>query len=214
MKTSFVQNAIALISVTYLLIVRWTCVWRRTGFHHIQPYWAKKRPVIVVFWHNRMAMAPFAWRSRTPFYMLISHHSDGRLISRIVKKLGIHTVQGTTSHQKGGSAVRGLIRCLKEGGSVGITPDGPRGPCEVLKEGVFMVSLLSGCDVLAVSFVTSRNVRLSSWDRFFVPLPFGKGGFYWSHPVAAPTSAEEKDIFLGKVQKAMDSVTYESLGEK
>lgn len=212
-KTSFVQNVMALLGVAYLLVVRWTCVWKRKGFNNIQPYWAKNRPVIVVFWHNRMAMAPFAWRSRNPFYMLISHHSDGRLISRVVKYLGIDTVQGTTSHHKGGSAVRGLIRCLKQGNSVGITPDGPRGPCQTLKEGVFMISLLSGCDVLAVSFVTSRHIRFSSWDRFFFPLPFGRGRFYWSAPIEAPRSEEEKETFLAKVQKALDSVTYDDVKE-
>ncbi len=109
--------------------------------------------------------------------MLISHHSDGRLISRVVKYLGIDTLQGTASHNKGSGAVRGLIRCLRQGGSVGITPDGPRGPCYSLKEGVFMVSLLSGCDVLAVSYVTivmcgcRRGIDFS----FLCPLVEGDG---------------------------------------
>jgi lysophospholipid acyltransferase (LPLAT)-like uncharacterized protein len=43
-----------------------------------------KKPVILCFWHGRLLMVAYVWRSVMPFSMLISAHTDGELIARTV----------------------------------------------------------------------------------------------------------------------------------
>lgn len=207
LKTAWVRRLISWIVAQYLSLVWKTCRWQIQGAEALRPYWEAGRPIIVVFWHNRMAMAPFAWEKGRPFYMLISPHSDGQLIAATVKSFGIDTIYGSSSHGAGAQALRDLVRCLRQGASVGLTPDGPQGPCEVLKEGIFSLAYLSQHDVIALSFSTSRHRRLHSWDRFFVPLPFGKGLLVWSPPIAAPRHSQEKDAFLSQIASALRYVT-------
>jgi lysophospholipid acyltransferase (LPLAT)-like uncharacterized protein len=210
LKKNYVQKIFSFLIALYLLLVRYTCRWTYKGQEHILPYWQSKHPIIVVFWHNRMAMAPFAWRSKNPFFMLISQHSDGLIIAQVVRHFGIQCIAGSSSHGNGFKGLRGILRCLKKGHCVGITPDGPRGPCQVVKEGIFMASYLSQCPVIALSFATTRHRRLSSWDRFFVPLPFGRGMFAWSCPVMPPSQAEDKMVFMEKVSQALTHVRLQT----
>jgi lysophospholipid acyltransferase (LPLAT)-like uncharacterized protein len=201
---------LGLLVATYCRGIAWFCRWKTEGAEHIAPYLVGSHPVIVVFWHARMMLAPFAWKSRVPFFMLISPHSNGKLISRIVGYFGIQSVFGSSSHGRGAMALRHLLRCLRSGHCIGMTPDGPRGPREHLKEGVFMLSYASQCPVIALSFSTSCHKKIRSWDRFLLPFPSFRGYFVWSVPIAAPTMMQQKEGFLEQVQGALDGVTKRS----
>lgn len=210
MRSPMVQRIAAKIISLYLLFIKFSCRWSIKGLENIEPYWKTNKPMIVVFWHNRMAMAPFAWQSSQPFFMLISPHANGKLIAKVVEYFGIQSIYGSSSHNRGVQSLRSILKCLKKGYSVGITPDGPRGPCEILKDGVFMASYASQCDVVALSYATSNHYRFSSWDRFFFPLPFGKGRWVWSATVPSPRSMDQKQAFNEKVRLALASVTATS----
>ena len=147
-----------------------------------QKFWAEKKPFILCFWHGRIMMAPYCWDRSAPINMLISDHQDGQLIARTVSHFGIKTVVGSTS--KGGAkAVREMVKWIKGGEYVGITPDGPRGPRMRSSEGAVVVARLSGVPLIPVSFSTSRGINLRSWDRFLVAKPFGRGVFVWGQPI-------------------------------
>ena len=79
--------------------------------------------------------------------MLISTHRDGRFIAGAIEKIGFQTISGS-SRRGGGSALVRLIRTLRQGGAVGITPDGPRGPGMRAKAGAIKAAQLSGVPVL------------------------------------------------------------------
>ena len=138
--------------------------------------WAGRAPVIVAFWHNRLMLMPYCWPSTAPFHMLISSHPDGRLIARTVAYFGIDAIAG--SSRKGGSeALRTLMRKLQRGESVGITPDGPRGPRMHAGDGAIALARLSGVPILPAAAAVSRRVVLNTWDRLIVALPFSP----WRH---------------------------------
>ena len=65
--------------------------------------------------------------TRPPFKMVISHHQDGELIAQTIGMLGFGSIGGSSS-RGGVGAVRAMLRALKAGECVGVTPDGPRGP--------------------------------------------------------------------------------------
>ncbi len=206
-RSSFFKGLVSAVMALYLIGVKWTSRLKIHGIEHFHPYWTSKKPLIVIFWHDRMALAPFAWKSARPFFMLISPHEDGQLISRVIQFFGLKTLFGSSSHSQGAKSLALLIRHLNQGHCVGITPDGPRGPRHVVKPGVFMAAYKAKADVIALSFTTSRYKELSSWDRFCIPLPFGRAHMVISKPIKAPTSLDEKETFLSLAQHALDNVT-------
>jgi len=163
-------------------VVHLTNRWQVIGGDIPQKFWAEKKTFILCFWHGRIMMAPYCWDKNAPINMLISDHQDGQLIARTVSHFGIKTVVGSTS--KGGvKAVREMVKWIKGGEYVGITPDGPRGPRMRSSEGAVVVARLSGVPLIPVSFSTSRGKNLRSWDRFLVAKPFGRGVFVWGEPI-------------------------------
>jgi lysophospholipid acyltransferase (LPLAT)-like uncharacterized protein len=157
------------------------------------PAWAGEKPVIVAFWHNRLALMPACWPSPKPFHMLISSHPDGRLIANTIAHFGFSAVAGSST-RGGGEALRALVRLVKDGASIGVTPDGPRGPRMRAGEGVLMLARLSGAPIVPVSVSVSRRLVLNTWDRLIIPLPFGRGAMVWGEPIHVPREAGERDL--------------------
>ncbi len=203
-KLAFLQEIIAFLAVGYLWLVRFTTRLSIENQHHLHPFWSGEKPLIFIFWHRKMLLAPFAWPTRAPFFMLISPQTDGQIIRRIIRWFGIHTVHGGSSHGKGPASLRTLVRHLHKGHTVGITPDGPRGPCYQIKPGVFFTALASQCPIIAVSFACTHKRCLRSWDRFVIPLPFGRACLGVSAPIEPPTHKDQEQDFTQRIQRAME----------
>lgn len=163
------------------------------GRHIPEAFWKKKQPFIMAFWHGRIFLMPYIWPKEQSFHMLASQHRDGQLISRTVAHLGISSIAGSTS-RGAGPAVRAILRKIKEGGSVGITPDGPRGPRMRSTDGVINIARLSGAAIIPVTYSASPGRFMQTWDRFMVPNPFGKVLFIWSDPITVPRDANETQV--------------------
>jgi len=155
--------------------------------------------VILAFWHEHIALGPGVWlemRDLVPSLrplrpqVLVSRHRDGVFIGDVVARFGLGTVHGSTS-RGGSAALRTMLRILRRGGIVAITPDGPRGPRRVAAQGVGQIAAASGAPVLAYAGATSRGIRLGTWDRGVVPLPFGRGLIVLHPPITVPPHAAE-----------------------
>jgi lysophospholipid acyltransferase (LPLAT)-like uncharacterized protein len=176
-----VQSALAWLGAQYIRLVFKTSRWERRGFHIPQKYLEDGRGFVTCFWHNRLLMACFGWPGIKEFHMLISSHSDGKVIAKVVAHEGIKTIAG--SKGKGGmDALRKMIRILKQGHTVGVTPDGPRGPCYSVSEGTLTLARLAGVDILPFTYSSTPSKSLKSWDSFRVALPFSKGILMWGEP--------------------------------
>ncbi len=93
-------------------------------------------------------------------------------------------VRGSSS--KGGArAFLELVRSVREEKSqVLITADGPKGPARRVKEGTVQLAAKTGAWVVPVSWAATRvKVMEKSWDRFLVPLPFGRIRFAYGQPL-------------------------------
>lgn len=192
-KSEAVFRLFAFFAAQYIRLVFLTCKWESVGKEIPESYLQEKKPFIVCFWHGRLGMLAYAWTWKDhPFRMLVSTHRDGLLIARTVGYLGITCIAGST--QRGGTqALLAMLKTLREGETIGITPDGPRGPRQVASPGVITLSKLANVDMIPVTFSTSRQRRLTTWDRFHLPLPFGRGVFLWGHPVSPPASNDPND---------------------
>ena len=99
-----------------------------------------------------------------------------------MKYFNIETITGSSS--KGGSeAIRNIIKSLKSGISIGMTPDGPRGPRMKVNSAIIKIASLTGHKIVPLSYSVKKKFFLNSWDKFLVALPFGKGCFIWGKPI-------------------------------
>ena len=195
----------------YARLVWLTGRWTIEGGEIPQRFHAAERPVILAFWHGRLQMMPYCWDRRVPMHMLISAHTDGRLIAGAVKYFGIEWIAGS-SRDGGGGAVRQILRRLKAGACIGITPDGPDGPAMRAKPGIAAVARLSGAPVLPAAYATRRRRILKSWDRFHLPLPFSRGVIIWGEPITVAAHADERALEQSRlaIEQALNAVTAEA----
>jgi len=198
-----VQRAVAALAAGLIGAVKATTTWHTVNGAVATSAWSGEKPFIVAFWHNRLAMMPACWPSRQPFHMLISSHPDGRLIANTVGHFGISAVAGSST-RGGGEALRTLVRHLKNSESVGITPDGPRGPRMHAGDGAIMLARLSGVPIVPAAVSVSHRIVLNTWDRLIVPLPFGRGAMVWGDPITVPRDGDDAAVAALRQQLEAD----------
>jgi len=170
------------------------------GAEHVTQLWHNGDTVILSAWHDQLLMIPSGYNGPGG-QILISRSRDGELIARTVRHLGHHAVRGSSS--RGGSAAfKQLLRLAKQPYDIGITPDGPRGPRHLIKDGVVQLARLSGRAVVPVALVSSRGHRFKSWDRFLLPYPFGRIVYHYGEPLYCNRD-DDPEQFKQKLQQAM-----------
>ncbi len=139
-------------------------------------YGKKDQPVAIVLWHNRLFLAAEIvrrYRGGRPAYALVSASQDGAWLSAFFSLVGLATVRGSSS-RLGREAASALVETLRAGYDIGITPDGPRGPCYELKPGGVIVARRTHAPLLLIGAEFQSAWRLRSWDRFYLPQPFSR----------------------------------------
>jgi len=160
---------------------------------------------IFVFWHARLLMMGVGLKGCNG-YTLISPHRDGGFIADTLALQGFRAVRGSST--RGGS--RALIRMIQmsknESCDFGITPDGPKGPREIVKPGIVLLAKKTGVKIYPVMWATSRRWRITtSWDHFYIPRPFSKGIFVFGEPLFIGPDENNGDALV-RIQSAMDAV--------
>jgi lysophospholipid acyltransferase (LPLAT)-like uncharacterized protein len=135
-------------------------------------------PVIVCFWHNRILGITFAFdriypKKRNGVTVLTSPSKDGEILAQLVGAFGMKAVRGSSS-RRGSSALLELVRLIRGGRDIAITPDGPRGPRYSLGPGIILLAQSTGVRIVPAHASFSRCVRMKTWDGFMIPLPFSK----------------------------------------
>ena len=206
-RSAGVQRALGRLFAAYLRFALATTRWRWEGRERAEGVWAGGGGIVVCFWHARIGLSPACWpldRAQAP-RALISLSADGGFIAEAMARLGFPAIRGSAAKPsdpakaKGGAqAFREVLRWIRAGNGVAVTPDGPRGPAERMTDGPPLLSRLSGAPVLLVGLAARPCLRLKSWDRAVVPLPFARGVICWDGPIAPPAPGEE----LGEVGAA------------
>ena len=172
------------------------------GEQNARQFWTQDRSVILVSWHDELLMMPMAYRGNGA-QILISSSKDGELIARTVKYWGYDAVRGSSS-RGGTAAFKEMINLCKRPLDLAITPDGPRGPRHVLKDGALQLARLSGRPIVPMTYVCSKGYRFASWDRFLCPYPFGRAVYSYGEPVSY-AEKESIESFRQRLSAAMSS---------
>ena len=193
LKNKGPKLAASWLAANYIQLIKLTGRWRIDGTEIPTDMLKEGKPFLVAFWHGRLLMMSLAWPYQQNFKMVISRHRDGELIARTIKFLGFDSISGSSSRGGAGS-MRSILRALKSGEYVGVTPDGPRGPRMRAAKGIVFAACHAGVPILPLSYAARGCKTLTSWDRFLIPLPFCRGIIKWGKPIAIARNADEKEI--------------------
>lgn len=201
LRNPVIQSVLAWCLAQWMRFCYATIRWEHQNQELAEAVWKQGGGVLVVFWHSRTSLAPHSWPldRAPPVKGVISRSVDGEFVAKAVAQLGIPAVRGSSSNKdkverdKGGTqALRDGLRQLKVGG-LAITPDGPRGPVRSMAEGLPLMAKLSKAPVLFLGLSCNPAIRLKSWDRALIPLPFGKGAVVWDR-ADFPEGAELAEV--------------------
>jgi len=95
---------------------------------------------------------------------------------------------------------------LKSGTVVCITPDGPRGPAEIVSPGAVMIAQRAGVPILPYALSIKPASRLSTWDRLIIPYPFARGAIVYGEPILVSRDSDPQQI-QAELQKRLDEAT-------
>ena len=199
------------LAALYIRLIYHANRWERVGYDIADRLLADHRRAIICFWHGRLLMMPYAVRGNRQFHILVSDHRDGRLIARTVKRFGIGIITGSSSREP----VQALYRVAEVCRAYGlpcVTPDGPRGPCMRAAVGAVLAAEMAEAVLVPVAYATSRRRVLPSWDRFLLPLPFGRGVFVIGREIDVPAGmdATGREALRLRLEEALHAVTREA----
>lgn len=110
---------------------------------------------ILAFWHAHLLLMLHS-RWRRPITVLISQSKDGEYMARVFDWYGADAARGSST-RGGGAAFRELLRDARAGKNLVFTPDGPRGPARIAKDGVVYAAKMSGLPIVPVAFAAKKK---------------------------------------------------------
>lgn len=203
LRSAAVQAALGFVLGAYLRLVLATVRWRHENLACVEPVLAGEGGAIALFWHGRiplsLATAPQWWRK--PTRALISPSADGEFIARALALSGFPAIRVSSAKKGDAAKARAAVAAVREavawvsgGGALIITPDGPRGPNEVIAAGAAQIARRSGQPVYLMGIAAHPSLRLDSWDRVMFAAPFGRGAVVWDGPYHVPAQADEEAV--------------------
>ncbi|WP_035919883.1 lysophospholipid acyltransferase family protein [Leisingera aquimarina] len=205
-----VNRAIEGLFAAYVRFAFRTSRWTRSGFEDMDACVRRGEPVIFVLWHQRLIMAPYLFdTSLGRICALTSSARAGRLAGQILVRLGFETIP-MSSHKRHVALSREVLRRTRDGCSIGIAADGPRGPARISSTVPVVWARMTGCRVFTVAFAEKKVVELPTWDRQMLPLPFSRGVLMcqeWTDEVPKkPTDAEAENLRLS-LEASLEAIT-------
>ena len=192
LKNFFVQYILGFFTFLYIRAVKLTSSIQYENESIPKQFWNNDKPFILAFWHSQLMMIGFSWKKNKNVNILASGHSDGRFGAIVGKYFNLNNIQ--TSKKNKSMILRSIFKLLNDNHYIGITPDGPRGPKEIVSEGIIKLAKSSKVPIIPIGFWSSKNFKLKSWDSFLITLPFSKCSFVWNKTLEIPYNIKENQI--------------------
>ena len=173
-------------------------------------------PMIFCIWHNRLGFCMEAYgkfkkaRPRPGMAAMVSASKDGGFLAAILERFKVQPVRGSSS-RRGPQALLELMTWAERGLDLAITPDGPRGPCYKVQEGVMALAQLTGLPIVPFSCHAVWKIRLNSWDQFQIPIPFTRCEMNAGEPIFIPRniSDAEREVLRLRVEQTLNALARE-----
>ncbi|MGE5314997.1 MAG: lysophospholipid acyltransferase family protein [Acidobacteriota bacterium] len=157
---------------------------RRENAGALEAIRAEGKNCVIAFWHGSMIPGWFFHRpeGEEQASALVSLSKDGTILASVLEDWGFELIRGS-SHVGGREALHRMTDLVKEGRTLVMTPDGPRGPRHVMKAGAALAAHRAGVPlVMAGIAIERKKVFPKSWDKFEMPLPFSRVCIWYDTP--------------------------------
>ena len=203
LRSDAVQALLGRVLGLYFKLMLRTIRWRHENVACVEPVLAGDGGAIALFWHGRvplcLATAPQWWRKRTRAF--VSPSADGQFIADALAMSGFPAIRISSAKKGDATKARQAVAALREavawvagGGALVVTPDGPRGPNEVIAPGALQIARRSGQPVFLMGIAAHPATQLKTWDRVMFAAPFGRGAVVWDGPLFVPPDADEARV--------------------
>lgn len=181
----------------------WAATWRveREGFAEVEAELRAGRGVLA-FWHGEQ-LAIIGLHRHLPTVGMVSRSADGELLAEALSVLGVPTVRGSSS-RGGNEAFHEALRVMAQGRFIGIAVDGPRGPRHAVQIGACALAARRGVRLIWCVAQARPRLRLRSWDRFEIPLPWARLRLrYGALPAVDPGDRDAVEAARQELAEAM-----------
>ena len=152
---------------------------------------APPRAHLAALLHQSLVVSAWVFRDLR-YCVAVSRSRDGSLVAATLRALGYADPARGSSSRGGSTALMGLLRQLEAGTTVAVLVDGPRGPAGFAKTGIAALARHTGSSIQPVALAARPALRLRSWDRSLVPLPFARVVCAYGEPLAPPAEDADK----------------------
>lgn len=212
-NSEWFNNAVAALAERYLRWVHRTSQWDRLGYEELDRLVAAGEPVIVVLWHQRLLMTPWFFPVHLgPVCSITSSARAGSMAGRIQTRFGLQTI-AMSSHKRHVALSRAVLAKIREGVSIGIAADGPRGPERQMSTVPLVWARTSGKRVFLTTFAARKAREAGTWDRMLLPAPWNRGVFLcreWTQEVPRKASPETLEALRLDMQNALNDLTAQA----
>ena len=203
LRSDAVQAFLGWLLGAYIRLILLTVRWTHENLECVEPVLAGEAGAVALFWHGRiplcLATAPQWWRKNTK--ALISPSSDGQFIATALEMAGFPGIRISTAKpgdtakaRQAVAAFREAINHVARGGALVVTPDGPRGPNEIIAPGALQIARRSKQPIFLMGIAANPAMQMDSWDKVMFAAPFGRGAVVWEGPLHVPPDADEAQV--------------------
>jgi len=215
-RSRAVQTALGVILAYYLRLVAWT---GRPVYEPEDPMAIAREhgPLIVAMWHGQHFLMPAVFAARKiQIHAIVSRSGDGHINAVTLKSFGIGAIRASggqaAHHYRKRGGARGFleaVRGLRNGISVALTADVPKGPARVCGEGIVQIARASGRPIYPIAVATRWHIDLDTWDKASINLPFGRCAVIVGDPIRVDSDADKAAVEAARqgVEEGLNKVT-------
>jgi hypothetical protein len=146
-----VNRILPLLGASFIRLLHATLRVRHAGVEKLE----NLPQYILAFWHEHLAMMLHSGYRR-PIRVLVSQSRDGELIASIFSHYGVDVSRGSSTRGST-AALRDIIRSARSGSNIVFTPDGPKGPRRIAKEGVVYAAQATELPIAPIAFAAKKK---------------------------------------------------------
>jgi len=185
--------------IAYMWLVWATSRVEGRDFVRLNSWATEHKGVVCLLWHEEVFTVAYGYSwVGIRIHTLASLGDSGELITRMLELCNAVVFRGGSTSgkaRKREGVLDDLIHHMKTNDAVtlGLTVDGSKGPRYRMKMGGVVVARDADRPIALVRTWYKRCIRLRTWDRMAVPLPFNRIRYYLRGPYFVPENAGNPD---------------------
>lgn len=177
---------------------------------------APSKDFVLAFWHGDQLVMPYLRKHMAirygikTFEVLISAHTDGRIVARAMRCFGIGSIEGSSTRGGKQAMIEIVRRAPEDRHAFVFTPDGPRGPVHKVKEGVIFTAKKTNRAIIPAAAFARRAWKFNSWDSMMLPKPFAQVCIVVGSPLVVDETSNCDELGKQALEEALNTLSKES----